>query len=200
MSKFTYNSNLKKYWERLTPKERDMKLDDEALYSLCPQSVAFQICDIIKSTHIVDAFCGAGGMTIAFALKHRHVTAVDIDKKRLSYSMHNAKLFNVDDRIDFIEGNILTTLSKLKNTAVVFDPPWGGPDYSKFETFTLSSFSPKGERLIYLAKALCFKEVVFRVPKNFDFDSLKSTHLNWNIQENFFNDKLLHYTIYANID
>jgi trimethylguanosine synthase len=200
MNDFNYDSNLKKYWERLTPEERNMKLDDEALYSLCPQSVAFQICDIIQSSHIVDAFCGAGGMTIAFALKHRHVTAVDINKTRLSYSRHNADLFNVTDRIDFIEGNILTTLSKLKNSAVVFDPPWGGPNYNKLEKFTLANFSPKGERLIYLAKALCFKEVIFRVPRNFDFDSLKSTNLNWNVQKNFFGNKLLHYTIYANID
>ena len=200
MKKFSFNKKLEKYWNRLTPEEQEMRFDEESLYSLCPQSVAFQICDNIHSSHIVDAFCGAGGMAIAFALKHRHVSAVDINNKRIAHSKYNAKLFNVADRIDFIEGNILTTLSKLKNTAVVFDPAWGGPDYCHLEKFTLSNFTPKGERLIYLAKALCFKEVIFRVPKNFDFSSLKTTNLKWNIQENFFNDILLHYTIFANID
>ena len=200
MKEFNFDNKLKKYWDRLSSEERNMRLDEDALYSLCPQPIAFQICDKIHSTHIVDAFCGAGGMAIAFALKHRHVTAVDINKKRIEYSKYNAELFNIADRIDFIEGNILTTLSKLKNTAVIFDPPRGGPDYNTLDKFSLSNFLPTGHKLIYLAKALGFKEIIFRVPINFDFDSLNATYLKWEVQENYFGNKLLHYTIFANVD
>jgi trimethylguanosine synthase len=196
MKKIYLNCKLKRYWDRLSPEEQNMKIDEETLCCLCPQSVAFKICNKIKSSHIVDAFCGAGGMAIAFALKHRHITAVDINKKHLEDSRYNATLFKVADRIDFIEGNILTTLSKLKNSAVVFDPTQ--KESTKTDKFTLSDFFPAGERLIYLAKALSFREIIFKVPKNFDFESLNSSRLKWEIQENRFNGKILDYTIYAN--
>ena len=38
-----FGNSLQHYWDRLSPKERNMSLDEEALYSLTPQVIAAEI-------------------------------------------------------------------------------------------------------------------------------------------------------------
>ena len=44
-----------------------MSLDEEALYSIAPQVIGEQIVSHIKVKSVLDAFCGAGGLSIALA-------------------------------------------------------------------------------------------------------------------------------------
>ena len=93
---------------------------------------------------VIDAFCGVGGNTIAFALSGRwkRVYAIEKDEATLACAKHNAEIYGVADRITWFRGDCFEILgtddSKKENTVaalkaiagqygVIFaSPPWGG--------------------------------------------------------------------------
>lgn len=82
---------------------------------------------------LVDAFAGAGGNTIAFAKsgKWKRVYAIEKDPAVLQCAKHNAKVYGVENKITWFEGDCFEILkNQLKDLApysVVFaSPPWGG--------------------------------------------------------------------------
>ena len=172
-----------------------MKMDVEGLYSMDLQEVASGIAQRIHLPHVLDAFCGVGGAAIAFARAGKRVTAIEIDSERLAMSKHNARLFSVDDRIQFVEGDCTTMLYQLKDTAVYLDPPWGGPDYGKLDQFLLGHFSPNGDTLIKQALSAS-PEVVCKLPKNFDFSELDRFQRPFEIVENIVGGQLEYFTAY----
>ena len=191
-----FGPSLQHYWDRLSPLERRMKLDREALYSLALQSVMVRPAAWFRGEVIVDLFCGAGGSTIALAREGKSVIAIDHSESRLAMARENAKLFSVADRIKFVAGDALTLIESVPAKSLYLDPPWGGVDYSKKERFSLSDFSPSGENLLERAlNSRHFHEVVIRLPKNFEVEELTRWG-TWRIDDDFFNNKLLHRTAY----
>lgn len=86
-----------------------------------------------SKTVLIDAFAGAGGNVIAFALSGRwkQIFAVEKDPKTLACAKHNAEVYGVAKKIWWIEGDVFDVLkTRLKATgknAVLFaSPPWGG--------------------------------------------------------------------------
>lgn len=46
--------------------------------------------------------------------RSKHVIAIDIDPKKIEYAQHNAAIYGVDDRIDFLKGDSFLLTTKLK--------------------------------------------------------------------------------------
>lgn len=172
-----------------------MALDEEALYSLTPQLVATEIAREVSGNTVVDAFCGAGGLTIGLALAGKHVVAIDSSRERLDMARKNADLFGVSESIEFVHGDALEVLPTIQPDTIVLDPPWGGVDYGKIEQFLLSNFAPDGLALLNLALSLT-PQVVLRVPKNFQMRELEQFGREYTLQENMLDGKLLHYCVY----
>ncbi|KAF8525173.1 RNA cap guanine-N2 methyltransferase-domain-containing protein [Hysterangium stoloniferum] len=114
-------------------------LDEEGWYSVTPEGIADAIAERCRCGTIVDAFCGVGGNAIAFARTCERVIAIDTSETRLRLARHNAAIYGVQDRIDFILGDYvsfakayLTLPAHARTTVdVVFlSPPWGGVDYT----------------------------------------------------------------------
>ena len=61
--------------------------------------------------------------------------AIDIDAKKIEMARHNAQLYKVADRINFIVGDFLKLAPFLKADVVFLSPPWGGPNYLDAEVF-----------------------------------------------------------------
>ena len=60
-------------------------------------------------------------------LSQKKVIAIDIDPIKLECARHNAKIYGVQDRIEFLLGNVFDILPTLESVDVVFmSPPWGG--------------------------------------------------------------------------
>ena len=77
----------------------------------------------------MDAFCGPGGNAIQLALHSPHVIAIDLDARKLDLAAHNAEVYGVRDRIEFIHGDALHVMSMLsaqgrKVDSVLLSPPW----------------------------------------------------------------------------
>lgn len=81
---------------------------------------------------IIDAFAGVGGNAIAFARdgRWRQVFAIEKDPAALKAAKHNAKLYGVEKKIVWIEGDCFDVIPKrfagTSNAVIFASPPWGG--------------------------------------------------------------------------
>lgn len=192
-------ANLQKYWDRLSPLERQMRLDAEALYSLVVQDAAIQTAKLSPGAHVLDPFCGAGGSAIGFARAGKVVTAVELNPERLAMAKYNAALFGVQDKINFIEGNALDLIPRVDADTIFLSPPWGGPDYTKRPLFTFECFNPNGNELMNLALR-SGKDIVLQLPRNFDFNEFKHFERSVSISEDRLGGHLLSYTAVVKVD
>ncbi|KAJ7272539.1 S-adenosyl-L-methionine-dependent methyltransferase [Mycena haematopus] len=128
-------------------------LDEEGWYSITPELVADRIAERCRCDTILDAFCGVGGNAIAFAKTCERVIALDISPTRLALARHNAQIYGVADRIEFILGDYISFAnsylsihngaSPRKIEVVFLSPPWGGPGYISGDTRPSSPTKPE---------------------------------------------------------
>lgn len=100
-----------------------------------------------KPKAVVDAFCGVGGNSIQLALNPlcTKVFATDIDPVAIKCARHNARIYGVAEKIEFICGDFFKLKDKFKRegaNAVFLSPPWGGPSYRNDEVFNLELMEP----------------------------------------------------------
>ncbi|OCH96272.1 S-adenosyl-L-methionine-dependent methyltransferase [Obba rivulosa] len=153
-------SHLRKYFfqrERYFSKYSEgCLLDEEGWYSVTPERIADQIAERCRCDVVLDAFCGVGGNAIAFARTCERVIALDTSPVRLALARHNAAIYGVEGRIEFILADFLSFARALlrppsseahkylpgqaadsasearpsrKIDVVFLSPPWGGPSY-----------------------------------------------------------------------
>ena len=86
-----------------------------------------------EKTIIIDAFAGAGGNAIAFALSGRweRVFAIEKDPKVLKCAKRNADVYGLANKIWWIQGDCFDVIKKrfsaMGKSAIIFaSPPWGG--------------------------------------------------------------------------
>jgi predicted RNA methylase len=126
-------------------------LDAESLFSVTPEAIAEHHASRLaglEGTLVIDAFCGAGGNSIQFALAGASVIAIDISPVKLTMAAHNAGLYGVRDQIQFRPGDFLALCASLpgelaalavKNVVVFLSPPWGGPGYKDSDLFDIET-------------------------------------------------------------
>lgn len=106
------------------------RLDEEGRYSLTPEGLALALGRQARGRHVTDLGCGCGGNAIGFARAGCRVRAVERDASRLALARHNAQLYGVHERIEFVQADALSV--PVDDLAFV-DPPWGG-EYDKQRT------------------------------------------------------------------
>ncbi len=184
-SKSPFGPATQKYWNRrhqyFDKFDDGIETDAEGLYSVVPQEVGAQQAALLKSSKVVDGFAGIGGNTIAFAFAGKHVVAIDANETRLTMCRHNAGIYGVDGRIDFVHGDFVELVPKFADAGAVYlDPPWGGPAYKEQGAFTLRDFDLDGDALLDLVVPL-FDEVLLRVPRTFDEAELERHGRGWRV-------------------
>lgn len=138
------DKTLMKYWSKrfslFSRFDLGIKLDRESWFSVTPEKVAAHTASKCQCDVIVDAFCGAGGNTIQFAKTCRKVIAIDIDPLKIEMAKHNAGVYGVADKIEFIVGNYMELAGSLVADVVFLSPPWGGPEYLKNDVYDIEEF------------------------------------------------------------
>ncbi|MFO0714808.1 MAG: methyltransferase [Sandaracinus sp.] len=144
-----------------------IRYDDEGLYSATPEALALRIAEGLEG-RVLDATCGIGAIAIALARGPaiREVVACELVPARLAMARHNARLYGVEERIRFVEGDARALLRAERFDAIVVDPPWGGRDYDR-SRMVLSDVPLVGELL-----ALHTGPARLKLPKSFAPEAL----------------------------
>lgn len=179
------------------------RLDEEGWFSVTPERIARHIAERSRSDVVVDLFVGCGGNAIQFALASHYVLAIDLDPTKLALARHNARIYGVADRIEFILGDALTLLPRLGALANVLflSPPWGGPEYASAPTYSLDQIQLKGgvggkemmRRVLEVCPSVCVL-----LPRNVDLRELAEVGggRKCEVEENVLNYKLKTITVY----
>ncbi|MCO5584380.1 hypothetical protein L7F22_038306 [Adiantum nelumboides] len=198
---------ISKYWFQrfhlFSKYELGVQLDEEGWFSVTPEAIAKHQAGRCKGGVIIDAFTGVGGNAIQFALAGHHVVAIENDPKRIEYAHHNAKIYGVANRIDFVLGDFFCVSSSMQADVVFLSPPWGGPDYLNAAVYDiLTMLQPKdGATLLKVAHAIAPNIMLF-LPRNVDMDQLAEVSKRlWSpcaceVERNFLNGKLKAITAY----
>jgi len=211
MEKYGYNylkhkPKLFKYWKKrhllFSEFEKGIQLDEESWYSVTPEIISIHIADRCSCYLIVDAFCGAGGNVIQFAKTCELVIAIDIDPKKVEMARHNAELYGISDRIQFIIGDFYALAPTLKADVVFLSPPWGGPELMNSEEYRLPNIMPEnggGEYLLSISRQIT-SNIAFHLPKNINiFDCIKTADDGYvEVQQNVLNSRYNSITVYYN--
>jgi len=200
---FHNDPELLKYWlqrYRLFSKfDQGIVLDREGWFSVTPEKIARHIAKRCRCNVIVDAFCGVGGNTIQFAFTCEKVIAIDIDPKKIEMAKQNAKVYGVEDRIEFIQGDFLQLAPTLSADVVYLSPPWGGPAYGSIDIFDLEkNIDLNGYRIFELAKKIT-PNLVYFLPRNVNIEqviSLMDEQTPMELEQNFLNNRLKTITAY----
>lgn len=159
----------------------ELYIDDEAFYSTTDQVTARKICEeltkfVPREATVVDATACIGGMTYTLTNYFRKVIAVEIDDVRFKYLQTNMQLLSVSDVVECVKGDALDVCQKLQATAVILDPPWGGPDYKNAPSVSLClSGRDLGDVCVFLYHTNPqLKILALKVPVNFDESSFKA--------------------------
>ncbi|CAF0834275.1 unnamed protein product [Adineta steineri] len=200
---FHNDSELLKYWlqrYRLFSKfDEGIVLDREGWFSVTPEKIARHIAKRCRSDVIIDAFCGVGGNTIQFAFTCERVIAIDIDPKKIEMAKQNARVYGVEDRIEFIQGDFLELAPTLTADIVYLSPPWGGPSYGTIDLFDLEkNIELNGYRIFEVAKKIT-PNIVYFLPRNVNVEqviSLMDDKSPLELEQNFLNNRLKTITAY----
>lgn len=193
-----FGPSTQKYWdlrhEYFKRFDEGIQTDAEGLYSVMPENAALAQAQLVKGKTILDGFAGIGGSAIGFARAGLIVVAVDTDRERLEMARNNARIYGVQDRIEFIVGDFFDISPTINSDAVNLDPPWGGPSYKSKATFSLHDFTPDGDVLLrsVLGRFPC---VLFRVPRNFDMAEVEDYTPQPSVHPNYAGGRLISNTL-----
>lgn len=111
-----------------------VRVDEDTRLGLTPERLALEIAErakgVLQVGTVIDACCGAGGNAIGFARSGLHVTAIELDPERLAAARHNARLYGVEDRIAFFQGDARDHLETQRKALWFVDVPWSDRDAS----------------------------------------------------------------------
>ena len=195
--------DIAKYWAqryRLFSRfDEGIKMDKEGWFSVTPERIAEHIAERCRCDLLIDAFCGVGGNAIQFAFTCERVIAIDIDPVKIALAQHNATVYGVKNRIEFIVGDYMQLIPHLKADVVFLSPPWGGPNYTKAEVFDVKSMiTLDGVRVFQETKTITDK-IAYFMPRNVNVEQLSSLAGpggKMEIEQNFVNKKLKTITAY----
>jgi trimethylguanosine synthase len=195
--------DIAKYWfqrYRLFSRfDEGIKMDKEGWFSVTPERIAEHIAERCRCDLIIDAFCGVGGNAIQFAFTCERVIAIDIDPVKIACARHNAQIYGVQDRIEFIVGDFRQLATSFKADVVFLSPPWGGPDYANAKVFDIKTMILlDGFKLFETSKQIT-ENIAYFMPRNADAEqiaSLAGPGGRVEIEQNFVNKKCKTVTAY----
>jgi len=168
-----------KYWKRrynyFARFDEGVRMDAGAWFEVTPESVARHIADCLPYGLVVDGTCGVGGNAIQFAMSSQRVLAVDTDAGRLRDAEHNASVYGVRERIDFVHDDFAHFAAEYRGPpvdAVFLSPPWGGPQHLDADYFSLLDVPCPDIVKLFVAASELSTRVVLYLPRHVDLHEI----------------------------
>lgn len=98
--------------------------------------------------------------------------AIDIDPWKIQCARNNAKVYGVENKIEFIVGDFLQLAPKLKADVVFLSPPWGGPRYCKRRVFDIKFIEDAKD--IFKAAQRISTSVAYFLPRNVNIRQVRN--------------------------
>lgn len=148
--------------------DEGIRADDEGLVGATPEALATRIAEGASGV-VLDGTCGVGSLAIAYARQPgvTKVIALDLDAGRLAMARHNARIYGVSDRIDFVRGDVVERAGDIPADLLVLDPPWGGRGYDR-DRVTLDELGLDVRAALERFRG----PVVLKLPRSFDPSTL----------------------------
>lgn len=164
-----------KYWKRrynfFAKFDEGIRMDAEAWFEVTPESVGKHIADRMLYDTVVDGTCGVGGNAIQFAMRSQRVIGVDLDAQRLRDAAHNAAIYGVEHRMEFVCDDFVNFARNYAGPpidAVFLSPPWGGPGHLESDHFSLKDVECCDIVALFAAAAALCPRVVLYLPRHQD--------------------------------
>ena len=106
-----------RYFERYN---QGIQIDVEGWYSVTPRVVARDTAQKLTGRVILDAFCGVGGNSIAFAEHADLVICVDTSLERLRMAAHNCEVYKIPkEKLVFVLADAMDVLKAYRNGKLI---------------------------------------------------------------------------------
>ncbi|CAH9139481.1 unnamed protein product [Cuscuta epithymum] len=163
---------VEKYWFQrfnlFSKYDEGIRMDEEGWFSVTPEKIAARQAHRCCGAVVIDAFTGVGGNAIQLAAKYSHVIAIDIDPRKIEMAQNNARIYGVEEYIDFLTGDFFQLAPFLKGDVVFLSPPWGGPAYKLRDTYTLDLLKPKDGYSLFQVAHNITPNIIMYLPRNMD--------------------------------
>ncbi|CAH9074711.1 unnamed protein product [Cuscuta epithymum] len=163
---------VEKYWFQrfnlFSKYDEGIRMDEEGWFSVTPEKIAARQAHRCCGAVVIDAFTGVGGNAIQLAAKYSHVIAIDIDPRKIEMAQNNARVYGVEEYIDFLTGDFFQLAPFLKGDVVFLSPPWGGPAYKLRDTYTLDLLKPKDGYSLFQVAHNITPNIIMYLPRNMD--------------------------------
>ena len=178
---------MRKYYRRryqlFTRFDDGILLDNESRFSVTPEKVALHIAKKCfeslgsnPNLTVLDAFCGSGGNTIAFAHYFNNVISCDIDFTKLQCAQHNStNVYKVGHKINFLIQDFfsLDKTINCKIDLIFLSPPWGGVSYLETKQSDISEFPLDAFHIyLYCLHKLDCENIVYFLPRNSNIEQI----------------------------
>jgi len=158
--------------------DKGIRMDPVGWYSVCPESLAEHIAERFYQTLgpnalVLDGMGGVGGNAIQFAKKFPVTFCVDLSMERLILAKHNASVYGVEKKIEFIRADFTNLVPHWRTIdAINLSPPWGGPKYARQDFDIDTDMEPSCYKLHEVSLRLT-PNISYQIPKNSNLEQLK---------------------------
>jgi len=151
--------------------------DVDAFYMSCPEVVGKHIANRLKNFNSCVELCSAIGLlSVQLAKVMDKVCAIEINKERIKNAVKNAKLYEVSDKVVFIEGDVLdeNLLKSINVEVAILDPDWSKEgDEKEIHVNDIEKTQPSWKEIFNLTNKYITRNIVSRIPKTWNFETLK---------------------------
>lgn len=154
-----------------------LKMSNIGFYSMVKPEIAEKVCKIIiklmnsKNITVTDALGNMGGFTLTLAKYFSHINVCEIVKEHCHILENNIKIYGFQQKINLYCADYFDYMYDFEQEIILFDPPWGGTDYSCHKYLNLSI---NNVNIICVIKKLLdrAKYILLIVPYNYNFSDI----------------------------
>ncbi len=149
--------------------------DADGIYMSCPEVISKHLAEkLAKYKTGVELCCALGITVIQLAKKLEYVYGIDMDTERIISAKKNAQLYGVQNKTEFIQGNVLDEilLKSIQAEVAILDPDWSAGSNKKEHVADLEMTQPSMKDMFFKVKKNITHNLVLRIPNTFTFETL----------------------------
>lgn len=145
-----------------------------ALYSVSKVQSSTKLVHLIKKymnsskITVTDATSNVGSDTIMLGKHFNKVNGIELSDEQFPVLEHNVKQYKLDT-ITLHHGDSLDIIPTLEQDVIYIDAPWTGPSYKDHVSIRLYMTNKELVEIYNEYSKYC-KLMIFKVPKNYDFN------------------------------